>query len=202
MKCDKSLLYLAEHLNKTFSLPEFAESYAGCRLKWSKNGKTALCNCPLPGHRDSNASFRINFLHDNIWIFHCFGCNKSGTLVSFCRDFEGLDSWLSAIEWLCKYYKITDTQDLIIKGMANVSKKMDTTRIMENMNIVISRRLHRILRKNLERNRQWVSLMYKKLNMAMDGDDIGAVESIENESIAYERNGVEKHETETLKEVV
>ena len=81
--------------------------------------------------------------------------------------------------------------------MSNISKRMDSQRIIENQNIIISRRLYRLLRKDLARNQQWVAAMYKKLNMAMDNDDLAAIEVLDNESIAYEKNSRVKDETKT-----
>jgi DNA primase len=44
-------------------------------------------NCPFPDHRDSNPSFSVN---DEMGVYNCWGCNRSGNLLTFLMKIEGL----------------------------------------------------------------------------------------------------------------
>ncbi len=181
MPKNTEILHLAEHLNKTISLADFVEQELGCRLKWTKGKQSALLNCPFHDHNDSNASCRINLLDEDIWVLHCFGCGRSATLVSFCKTYYDLPDRESAILWLCKKYNIKNTEDIILNSIKNLSKKMDSQRKAENLNIVVSNRCRYLLRQNLKDNKDFVFDCYRKLNMAMDEADLVKIEEIDNE---------------------
>jgi len=68
---DNKLYYLINHLVKAISLPDFVEMEADRQLRWTRNQMTARCHCPMPNHNDRNASFTINRMNDDNWIFHC-----------------------------------------------------------------------------------------------------------------------------------
>lgn len=51
-----------------------------------KRGKHLLCRCPL--HEERTASFCITTKDNGIEIFKCFGCGKSGNIISIIRYLE------------------------------------------------------------------------------------------------------------------
>jgi DNA primase len=59
---------------------------------------TGLC----PFHDEDTPSFSVNAVSK---LFHCFGCQKGGDLISFVREAEGLD-FVQAVEWLADRYRI------------------------------------------------------------------------------------------------
>lgn len=68
---------------KRLNLPEILQS-KGIPLK--KNGSGSYIGlCPF--HSDTNPSLSISQKND-IWLWHCFGCHKGGTLIDFLR-YEG-----------------------------------------------------------------------------------------------------------------
>jgi DNA primase catalytic core len=65
---------------KRLNLPEVLLS-KGIKLKRNGSGSyTGLC----PFHKDRNPSLSISLKND-IWLWHCFGCKKGGTLIDFLR---------------------------------------------------------------------------------------------------------------------
>ncbi len=68
---------------KRLNLPEILQS-KGISLKKNGNGSyIGLC----PFHSDTNPSLSIS-QKNGIWLWHCFGCHKGGTLIDFLR-YEG-----------------------------------------------------------------------------------------------------------------
>lgn len=54
--------------------------------------------CPFPDHQEKTASFSVSEFKG---VYHCFGCKKSGNVVSFLRDFNGMN-FREAIEYLAE----------------------------------------------------------------------------------------------------
>lgn len=55
------------------------------QLKPSGSGLMGLC--PFPDHREKSPSFSVS---PNRQVYHCFGCGKSGNIITFLKDFNGL----------------------------------------------------------------------------------------------------------------
>lgn len=55
-----------------------------------RSGKRVKCKCPLPDHpNDNTPSFNIGEFPDGGEYFKCFGCGKSGNVISLIRLMEG-----------------------------------------------------------------------------------------------------------------
>lgn len=182
MKPSRDIIYISEHIAKTISFPDLLESEVGAKIKWSRNMETGLGNCPMPDHRDNNASFRINLMDSGMWVYHCFGCGRSGTIISFCKEFYGLPNKLEAIVWICKKYNIQNSEDLILQGIKNISKRVDMQRMVENENMRVSNLCKMLLRKSFDKNKDWVMKAYKTLNECMDNEDIETITKIGEEA--------------------
>ncbi len=55
----------------------------GDYLPLKKAGKNYVANCPF--HKDDTPSFSVS---PSLNIFHCFGCGKSGDVITFVMEFE------------------------------------------------------------------------------------------------------------------
>lgn len=174
----KHVFYLIDHLIKTINLADFIEAETKEILKGKDTSMSAKCFCPFPDHSDRNASFYIKKMEDGVWIYHCFGCGRKGNIIHFCIDFFGLRNKLESILFLCKKFNIKNKEDLILAGIKNISKKVDTQRKMENANVVTSNQCRMLLHKDFEKNQKWVADAYKKLNEALDLDNEEMIEQI------------------------
>lgn len=179
---DKQLYHLTSHLVKTFDLSSFIETETGTTLKYYGGGQRAKCHCPMPDHRDGNASFHMKKTEDDIWIFHCFGCGVKGTIVHFCMNYFALRNKMEAILYLCKHFNVKNQEDIILASIKTVTKNVDMQRKMETANIVASNLCRILLRKDYAKNGQWVSDAYRRLNKALDEEDYELVEQIGNEA--------------------
>ena len=149
---NKELKYLRDHIISVCSLPDFIESESGINLKWNRDESGASCACPLPDHYETKPSFHVNNL-DGKWVYHCFGCQKKGTIIQFVMDFLEIKSHNEAIKYLCEYYKIKDVDDLILKGLKNVSRRINFDKQIENENVLVSNQCRMLLRKDFEKNK-------------------------------------------------
>lgn len=175
---NENLFYIKEHLIKTCDLPEFIETESGVNLKWNRDNSGACCACPMPDHYETKPSFHINKIDDEVWVYHCFGCQKKGTIIHFCMDYMGIRSQIEAINYLCKYYNINNVSDLILEGIKNVSKKVNYERQIENEHILVSNQCRMLLRRNFEKNKDWVFNAYKQLNEYLLQQDEEGVQKI------------------------
>lgn len=182
---DKQLYHLTSHLVKTFDLATFVETETGTRLKYYGGDSRAKCHCPMPDHKDSNASFHLRKTEDDYWIFHCFGCGVKGTIIHFCMNYFALRNKMEAILYLCKHFNVKNQEDIILASIKTVTKHVDVQRKIENANVVASNLCRILLRKDCVKNGPWVSDAYKRLNKALDDENCDLVEQIGNE--AYNR---------------
>ena len=177
--------YLFDFIKKKVDLANFLETEIGCNLKWYEPNKSAGTFCPLPGHTDKKASFRILKTDDNIWIFNCFGCNSKGTIIDFVREYYGLNSFAEAVLFICKKFGFKTNDGLVTDSLEDVKKKINLQKKMECIHIVSSRQCHALLRKNFGKYSRWVGDAYKKMNKVLDEENYG--ESIDIiESIGFE----------------
>lgn len=184
-KYDKDILHIIDHLIKVVNLPDFIEKETGSTLSWGRSKTAGKCHCPMPSHRDSNASFNVNFMYSEVWVYHCFGCGVKGNIIHFCMDYFGCRNKHEAVVFLCEKLDIKNTEELILHGLKNVTKRVDTQRVMENSNIMVSNQCRMLLRKDYKKNAKWVSQAYKRLDNALDSEDSSAIEQIGYE--AFER---------------
>lgn len=53
-----------------------------------KSGNKWRCICPLPTHNDHDPSCYIRTVDGGVEIFHCFGCHKSGNIITLIAAIE------------------------------------------------------------------------------------------------------------------
>ncbi|MGH3034808.1 MAG: DNA primase [Gaiellaceae bacterium] len=70
------------------------------RTPLRKVGSRWTGRCPF--HEERTPSFSVNAVDK---LFHCFGCQKGGDLITFVKETEGLD-FAQAVEWLADRYHI------------------------------------------------------------------------------------------------
>jgi CHC2 zinc finger/DnaB-like helicase C terminal domain/Toprim-like len=58
------------------------------RIKLSKDGLNYVGVCPF--HSEKTGSFKIN-QKDGKWLYHCFGCSASGSIIDFVMKFDQVD---------------------------------------------------------------------------------------------------------------
>lgn len=61
-------------------------------------GRGLMGRCPFPDHKERTPSFSVS---DAKQVYHCFGCHKSGNVITFLRDYYGYP-FPEAVEWLAR----------------------------------------------------------------------------------------------------
>ena len=168
---------LFDYVKRKVDLSEFLETEIACTLKWYEPNVSAGCLCPFPDHNEKVGSFRIK-LTDGIWIFHCFGCDRSGTIINFCQMYYALESPFDALAFLCKKFGFEKVSQFELDSLGAVDKKFDVKKKMECAHVEVASQCRRLLKKNYHKYGQWVSSAYKTLNKALDDNDIDLVEKI------------------------
>jgi len=169
---------LYDFIKKKVDLAEFMETEAGCTLQWYEEGVTAGTICPMPHHKDSKPSFRIKLTDDEIWIYHCLGCGSKGTVIDFCMEYYGLDTASEAVWFLCKKFGFKKDAQLVADSLTDVKKKMNLNRRMECAHVVASNQCRVLLRRDYDGHNKWVNKAYRRMNRALEEEDIDAIENI------------------------
>ena len=182
----KEAKYIKDHIVSVCDLSEFIESETGVDLKWNRDGSGAVCACPFPDHYEKKPSFHINNLEGK-WVFHCFGCQRKGTIIQFVYEYFEKKNFYETIKYLCDYYELNDIEDLAIKGLKNVSKKVNFNLQMENENVIASNQCRMLLRKDFRKHKDWVCSAYKRLNRALSEKDQEEIQNISNEAFSRMR---------------
>lgn len=178
MKNDHDIIHVIDHLIKKVDFPNFIELETGSNINWSRSKTSGKCHCPMPSHKDTNASFSIDLMPNGAWLYYCFGCGVKGNIIHFCMDYFSIRNKAEAVLFLCKKFNITNTEELILEGLKNVTKRVDTQRAMENSNILVSNQCRMLLRKDYSKHAKWVAKAFKRLNTALDEEDHTEVEQI------------------------
>jgi DNA primase len=66
------------------------------------SGSGLMGRCPFPDHPEKTPSFSVSPTRQ---VYHCFGCHKSGNVITFLKDYNGL-SFREAIEYLAERARI------------------------------------------------------------------------------------------------
>lgn len=126
--------------------------------KLTRSGKNFMTKCILPDHDDSTASF--NVMPDK-GIFKCFGCKKSGNVISLVAELEKI-GYLEAREKLKQDYQIQGFGNRKIIDNSNDKEKQEIMKFMlgysqyclreyDNKNILNQVISHGISLENIER---------------------------------------------------
>jgi len=180
-------IYLFDYVKKKVDLSEFLETEISCTLRWGEPNVSAKCICPFPDHREKKGSFQIRRMEDGVWVYHCFGCDASGTIIDFCQKYYDLKDPTSAVIFICKKFGFKDIKESDIDSFASVERKFDVTKKMECVHIEVANQCRRLLRQDYQKYGRWVSAAYKRMNKALDDKNIDVIEKISFE--AYNKVG-------------
>lgn len=168
--------YLYEIIKQKVDFSSFLETEIGCKLKWSHDRISATTPCPV--HKEKKASFHIKHLEEQrVWIYNCFGCGSHGTIIDFCLDYYNFSMEEAAI-FLCKKYNIDQNGVSITDCLKDVKKKINVQKKVECAHVVSANQCRNLLKKNYSKYNRWVAESYKKMNNALDSDDLETIESI------------------------
>ena len=171
--------YLYDYIKKKVDLAEFLETEIGCTLKWYEPNISAGVICPMPHHKDTKPSLRIKFDEESeTWIFHCLGCGAKGTIIDFFVEYYGLNNSTEAVWQICKKFGFKNDAELVASSLRDVKKKINLQKKMECVHIVTANQCRRLLRRDYDKHKRWVSQAYQIMNKALDEQDISVIEKV------------------------
>lgn len=159
------------------NLADFLETEIGCKLNWYANETYAGTICPLPNHKDAKPSFRMKLM-DGVWVYNCFGCGAKGTIIDFYMTYYNINKPIDAAKQLCEKYNIKIDEAFNSDHILQAKKRTEEHKRIEYMNLVQSNQCRMLLKKNYEKYNKWVSKIYRRMNDAVDKDDVAEMESI------------------------
>ena len=180
---NKLSLHLYDLVKKKVDLSEFLETEIGCVMKWYEPNISAGTICPMPHHKDSKPSFRIKFIEeDSLWIFHCLGCGAKGTIIDFFMEYYRINNSAEAVLRICKKFGFDKDKSFSSAQLNDIKKKVDFHKKLEYTHIVTSNQCRMLLQKDISKYSKWIGNAYRKMNDAMDKEDIRVIEEIASEA--------------------
>jgi DNA primase len=105
---------------------------------------------PCPFHNEKTPSFMVS-REKQIW--HCFGCDKGGDLISFVEEYEGID-FKEALKILA------DKANVTLTGFSS-AKKQDNSKLYE-INKEATKFFHNILEQDTEASKKTLKYLDKR----------------------------------------
>jgi len=173
----KNIFYLAEHVKTKINLIDFLENEVSCDFSRTRSEEHGSCICPMPFHNDSAPSFHVRKNEDDVFVYQCFGCGSKGTIIDFFMDYYECDDFMESLNLICEKFKIENTNDLVLTGLKNITKKIDSNRKLDNAHILTSNLCRSLLQKNYK-YKDWVLEQYEFMNQALEEEDILMIEEV------------------------
>lgn len=79
------------------------EDIIGDFVTLKRDGSRLKACCPFPDHHEDTPSFVVT---PRMGIYKCFGCGKSGNVITFLKEHEGM-TYVEAVKYLAKRANIT-----------------------------------------------------------------------------------------------
>lgn len=167
---------------KKFDLVSFIKKESN--VVFEKTGDRWRCICPLPRHKEKTPSFFVYKVSSNngadCWMFKCFGCGASGTIIDFCLRYRDYDYPSEALIYLSESLNIKESYELISKAIrearvdSNIKKKIDSEHYLA------SRTCYRLLKKYSSDKMvsKWVAKSYWQMNKMLKNEDFKGIEKI------------------------
>ena len=165
----QQMSYLMDSI-KRIDLKMFVEREVGVSLESKGSGKW-MGVCPL--HGDSNPSFSVTLLNDGVWVYKCFGCQSSGTIIDFCMEkFDISNAWKAAVE-IAKKEGIQCDSSIIVKATQEAKVQTDRQRDIDMAHFSTSCAGRKLLSEcgGDEETMTWVAKQYTKMNSLLDDQD-------------------------------
>ena len=175
---------------KKINLVEFIEKETGITL--NKNKDDYSCLCPMSHHNDSKPSFHVcRDENSDCWIYNCFGCGSSGTIIDFCIHYKGLNSSSEAVVYLAEKLEMKDTYEVAIRAIKNAKINVNFKKILDSEHFLASKRCFQVLKKysGKEDIKAWVFNIYKQMNQMLSNEDISGIEKISDQAIKLYSKG-------------
>lgn len=166
MRSKSQTSYLMDAVKK-IDLKAFVEREAGATFAQKGHNKW-MGVCPL--HGDSNPSFSITLLNDGAWVYKCFGCLSSGTIIDFCMERFSLSSPWEAAMFAAEKEGVKCDSSMIVKASKEAKIQTDRQYETDLAHFVASEYCRMLLRScgGDEETMTWVARTYSSMNHMLD----------------------------------
>jgi len=168
-----------EYVKRKVDLLDYMETHLGMNIRHnSDDSGVSLC----PFHEDSVPSFRISQIEgDGVWLYYCFGCGATGTIIDFFQKYHSLPNAHEAVKKICQDLNL----DIEEKDLSDLPvKKINIKKTMECAHIVACHQCRCLLRQDYKKHSKWVAQTYKRMNDALDRESLEEIEEIGNDAFA------------------
>lgn len=161
---------------KKLDLKNFIERETGSSFE--KVGQSWTTPCPL--HRENKPSFVLKLEPNGVWLFHCFGCDASGTIIDFCMEYFNETSPWNAALLAAEKEGLKLDESVIVNALQNATvqdNRQKDVLISHFVTSCVCCKLLRVCNKD-EKTMSWVARAYDSMNKILD-DDTSRRESFE-----------------------
>ena len=168
-----------EYVKRKVDLLDYIETNLGMNVRHNGD-ESGVCLCPF--HGDSMPSFRISKADgEDVWLYYCFGCGATGTIIDFFQKYYQLNGPYDAIKKICKDLEL-DVEDTDLDYLP--VKKTNVKKQMECSHIVACHQCRNLLRQDYDKHSKWVAQTYKRMNTVLEEESLEKIESIVNDAFA------------------
>jgi DNA primase len=163
------------YINKTIDLEAFIEGEVGSDLK--RRGNSSSVICPFPDHAEDKSSFHLYYEEEEgLWSFYCWGCGRGGDVIEFFKNYYRVP-FLEAVQKICERYNIKDVT-ASAGELKKAKRKIDVSKKVECAHIIAANQCRMLLRKDYAKHNRWVAIVYKKMEKALDAQDLDYLEEV------------------------
>jgi DNA primase len=90
-------------------------------------GRDHVGLCPFPDHKEKTPSFSVS---ENKQVYYCFGCKKSGNIINFLMDYNGM-SFPESVEYLANRASIPLPEENSQGNNRKNERKSDKTNLLK-----------------------------------------------------------------------
>ncbi|MBE5746067.1 MAG: DNA primase [Clostridiales bacterium] len=159
---------LVSVISKYVHLQEKGNTYWGC--------------CPF--HHEKTPSFAVNSFEQ---YYHCFGCGKSGDVISFIKEMESVD-FMEAVKILAENANMELPQNLFDENL--IQKKKEKETILNALKLANSHYINNLKNSNIPnsyiKKRGLSQEIVNKFELGYSKDFKSLVDFLKNNKISYE----------------
>ena len=117
---------------------------------------------------------------NDCWMFHCFGCGASGTIIDFCMSFKNFEYPSESLLYLSETLGIKESYELISRAIKEARVDTNIKKKIDSEHYIASRMCYRLLRKYTDDKKinKWVARSYWKMNKMLKEEDFKGIEEI------------------------
>jgi len=177
---------IRRQITQRANFAQYLEVEVGLEISWNLSCDSGMSICPL--HGETEPSFSVSNI-DGVWLYHCFGCHKAGTIIEFFMEYYDIQNVKVAMEMICERFEIEESLDTISDSLAAAGGRFDLKKRCASAHIAAANRCRLLVLFDPQNHElaQWIAQKYCEMNQALLENDFTRLDEIEEEASCVTR---------------